>query len=265
MKWLRTSAHPAQVLRGLCTSVQTFRLLAFSHRAQSALGVDATASASALLTMVNESAIANLCVHFCNRGRGLCKVASVVPVCSTWNSIGAERFALWYLSSLYVAHGTAASVQLQARLCGVNKSKTCAQDGDLEGAVQRALEAGADAIVSSGGVSMGDRDLIKPLLERSAQVHCGRVLMKPGKPLTFATMPRSQDTQPALFFGLPGAQTCHSLGPQIAVARTMTVQALLCACTESDYQLLRCWCRPKRCHCCSRVARDGKRFARHCC
>ena len=35
---------------------------------------------------------------------------------------------------------------------------------------------------------MGDRDLIKPLLERSGTVHFGRVLMKPGKPLTFATL-----------------------------------------------------------------------------
>lgn len=35
---------------------------------------------------------------------------------------------------------------------------------------------------------MGDKDLVKPLLERHAKVHFGRVLMKPGKPLTFATM-----------------------------------------------------------------------------
>lgn len=79
------------------------------------------------------------------------------------------------------------------------------QAGDLEGAVQRALDGGADAIVSSGGVSMGDRDLIKPLLERAAEVHCGRVLMKPGKPLTFATMPRGDGGGKLLFFGLPGA------------------------------------------------------------
>ena len=36
---------------------------------------------------------------------------------------------------------------------------------------------------------MGDRDLVKPLLERRGSVHFGRVLMKPGKPLTFATVP----------------------------------------------------------------------------
>lgn len=39
-----------------------------------------------------------------------------------------------------------------------------------------------------GGVSMGDKDFVKPLLEQHATVHFGRVLMKPGKPLTFATL-----------------------------------------------------------------------------
>lgn len=42
----------------------------------------------------------------------------------------------------------------------------------------------------TGGVSMGDKDFVKPLLERHAKVHFGRVRMKPGKPLTFATLDR---------------------------------------------------------------------------
>jgi molybdenum cofactor synthesis domain-containing protein len=45
-----------------------------------------------------------------------------------------------------------------------------------------------DALITSGGVSMGKLDLIKPLLETLGQVHFGRVNMKPGKPLTFATV-----------------------------------------------------------------------------
>lgn len=45
-----------------------------------------------------------------------------------------------------------------------------------------------DALVTSGGVSMGKFDLIKPILETTGQVHFGRVNMKPGKPLTFATV-----------------------------------------------------------------------------
>jgi molybdopterin molybdotransferase len=45
-----------------------------------------------------------------------------------------------------------------------------------------------DALITSGGVSMGKLDLIKPILETEGHVHFGRVNMKPGKPLTFATM-----------------------------------------------------------------------------
>lgn len=40
----------------------------------------------------------------------------------------------------------------------------------------------------TGGVSMGETDFIKPLLERHGKVHFGKVKMKPGKPLTFATI-----------------------------------------------------------------------------
>jgi len=46
----------------------------------------------------------------------------------------------------------------------------------------------ADALVTSGGVSVGTHDLVKPLLESLGTVHIGRVKLKPGKPFTFATI-----------------------------------------------------------------------------
>jgi molybdenum cofactor synthesis domain-containing protein len=61
-----------------------------------------------------------------------------------------------------------------------------------------ALE-GSDALVTSGGVSVGTHDLVKPLLESLGEVHVGRVKLKPGKPFTFATLPDRK-----LGFGLPG-------------------------------------------------------------
>ena len=57
----------------------------------------------------------------------------------------------------------------------------------------------ADVLVTSGGVSVGTHDLVKPLLEQLGEVHCGRVKLRPGKPFTFATLPRGK-----LAFGLPG-------------------------------------------------------------
>jgi molybdenum cofactor synthesis domain-containing protein len=68
----------------------------------------------------------------------------------------------------------------------------------LSAHVRDALER-ADVLLTSGGVSMGTRDLIKPILERLATVHFGRVSFKPGKPLTFATTAAG-----GLVFGLPG-------------------------------------------------------------
>ncbi|MBA2449194.1 MAG: molybdopterin molybdotransferase MoeA [Chloroflexi bacterium] len=56
----------------------------------------------------------------------------------------------------------------------------------------------ADVVITSGGVSMGTRDLIKPLLQERGTIHFGRVNFKPGKPLTVATVDRT------LVFGLPG-------------------------------------------------------------
>lgn len=61
---------------------------------------------------------------------------------------------------------------------------------------------GADILLSSGGVSMGDLDLIKPLFEQTGRVHFGRLRMKPGKPCTFATA--EVDGRKRLLFGLPG-------------------------------------------------------------
>jgi len=58
---------------------------------------------------------------------------------------------------------------------------------------------GADALVTSGGVSVGSHDLVKPLLEALGEVHIGRVKLRPGKPFTFATLAEGR-----LAFGLPG-------------------------------------------------------------
>ncbi len=59
-----------------------------------------------------------------------------------------------------------------------------------------------DIVITSGGVSMGDKDLVKLLLGELAQVHFRRIFMKPGKPLTFASALGPQPS--ALVFGLPG-------------------------------------------------------------
>lgn len=68
---------------------------------------------------------------------------------------------------------------------------------ELRSVITEALQQ-AHVLLTSGGVSMGRRDLVKPLLEEMGRVHFGRVAQKPGKPLTFATVGQK------LVFGLPG-------------------------------------------------------------
>ena len=63
--------------------------------------------------------------------------------------------------------------------------------------IQLALDD-CDVLLTSGGVSVGSRDLVKPILEGLGTVHFGRIALKPGKPLTFATIGAK------LAFGLPG-------------------------------------------------------------
>jgi molybdopterin molybdotransferase len=63
----------------------------------------------------------------------------------------------------------------------------------------------ADVILSTGGVSVGDYDYVdRILIELGATLHVRSVAVKPGKPLTVATLPRSDQERPLLYFGLPG-------------------------------------------------------------
>lgn len=83
----------------------------------------------------------------------------------------------------------------------------------LKDTMLNALE-NVDVLITSGGVSMGEYDLIKPLLEELGTVHFGRLLMKPGKPTTFATL--DIQGKKKLVFALPGNPvssftTCHLL------------------------------------------------------
>ncbi|XP_051953938.1 gephyrin-like isoform X2 [Xyrauchen texanus] len=79
--------------------------------------------------------------------------------------------------------------------------------GDNPDDLLNALNEGisrADVIITSGGVSMGEKDYLKQVLEIDlhAQIHFGRVFMKPGLPTTFATV--DMDGSRKLIFALPG-------------------------------------------------------------
>ncbi|KAF3844436.1 hypothetical protein F7725_007599 [Dissostichus mawsoni] len=96
----------------------------------------------------------------------------------------------------------------------------------------------ADVIITSGGVSMGEKDYLKQVLDIDlhAQIHFGRVFMKPGLPTTFATA--DIDGARKLIFALPGNFNFRVTGPSlleaVAPSEAETRQPLSTAPTGSN-------------------------------
>ena len=98
-----------------------------------------------------------------------------------------------YDSNRYTLYGMLTS--LGAEIIDMGVIRDVAQD------VRQAFEdaaACADVIISSGGVSVGEADYIKPMLREVGRIQFWKVAMKPGRPLAFGRI------REALFFGLPG-------------------------------------------------------------
>jgi molybdopterin molybdotransferase len=68
---------------------------------------------------------------------------------------------------------------------------------DTEAALKTLLQS-CDVILSSGGVSVGEEDHVKGVLEKLGTVHLWKIAIKPGKPLVHATL------EGIPFLGLPG-------------------------------------------------------------
>ena len=71
--------------------------------------------------------------------------------------------------------------------------------------LERALKSAAcdaDAIITSGGVSVGEADFIRELLAKLGQVVFWKIAMKPGRPMAFGRIAHAGHE--AQFFGLPG-------------------------------------------------------------
>lgn len=64
--------------------------------------------------------------------------------------------------------------------------------------VLRQAAQGNDLIITSGGVSVGEEDHIKPAVEAEGRLNMWQIAVKPGKPLAFG------EVQEAFFIGLPG-------------------------------------------------------------
>ena len=71
-------------------------------------------------------------------------------------------------------------------------------------AALRMAAEGHDLIVTSGGVSVGEEDHVKPAVEAEGRLNMWQIAIKPGKPLAFGEVRRDGQPDPAFFIGLPG-------------------------------------------------------------
>ena len=73
---------------------------------------------------------------------------------------------------------------------------------DIENALQRAA-GGADAIITSGGMSTGEEDHIKAAIEAHGSLNFWRLAIKPGRPVGLGQV-TAEDGRPVPVIGLPG-------------------------------------------------------------
>jgi len=112
---------------------------------------------------------------------------------------------------IYEANTTLLRAQLEAAGCEVTVLPRVADD---PAATELALAQGlaADVLVTTGGVSMGEHDLVRPALAAlGAEEVFWRVALRPGKPISFGTRGST------LVFGLPGNPVSSLVGFELFV------------------------------------------------
>jgi molybdopterin molybdotransferase len=98
-----------------------------------------------------------------------------------------------YDSNRYTIHGMLQRLGCEAIDMGVVRDDPRL----LESAFLQAA-ATADVLITSGGVSVGEADFVKELLNRLGEVVFWKIAMKPGRPLAYGKIGNAH------FFGLPG-------------------------------------------------------------
>lgn len=89
--------------------------------------------------------------------------------------------------------------------CEVQDLGQLTDQPDVLEAALREAAGQADVIITSGGVSQGDADHLRGVLQRLGQVDFWRVAMRPGRPLAVGLLPSPATAQrQCLLFGLPG-------------------------------------------------------------
>ncbi len=100
---------------------------------------------------------------------------------------------------IWDVNGPMMAAQLQRPDCRIVATARAADDPDALYAQMQDLAARSDLLITSGGISVGDTDLVKPtLLALGGTIELSGVAVKPGKPISFGRLGG------ATWLGLPG-------------------------------------------------------------
>ena len=86
----------------------------------------------------------------------------------------------------------------------------------------RGAAAGADLILTSGGVSVGEEDHLRPAAQAEGRIELWQMAAKPGKPLAFGAVRRADGSE-ALLMGLPGNPVSSFITFLLTVAPVLRV------------------------------------------
>ena len=104
--------------------------------------------------------------------------------------------------AIYNSNRYALRALLEGMGCEVRDLGTVPDNLEATRDALRKAAADNDLIVTSGGVSVGEEDHVKPAVEAEGQLDMWKIAIKPGKPLAFGEV-RKADGK-AWFIGLPG-------------------------------------------------------------
>ncbi len=124
-------------------------------------------------------------VAFFSTGDELCSIGTAIKEGEVFDS------------NRYTIHGMLSRLGCEVMDLGVVRDDPQA----LEAAFSQAA-AQADVIITSGGVSVGEADFIRALMDKLGEVAFWKIAMRPGRPMAFGRIGRGE--RAAWLFGLPG-------------------------------------------------------------
>ncbi len=144
----------------------------------------------------------------------------------------APREGAVYDSNRYTTFGLLKRLGCEVIDMGVIKD-----DPTLLEAAFRSAAAQADAIITSGGVSVGEADYTKAMMKKLGDVAFWRIAMRPGRPMAVGRIAaESNQKTGAVLFGLPGNPVAVMV-TFLAFVRPALLQMM--GCTDSPAPLLK--------------------------